>query len=356
MKNNQIYKSLSKIVAKNKSLPIIENCVLITSDGRIIGTNLETFVSVTYPSTWAGSGSGTIPMDVLKQALSGVAVSFDFDNTRESCAVNIDGRKITVPSRAETDFPELPEYTKLTAGGSIAGKIGISAAGRVIDFIGNDWKRRPALSGVLMTKENFVGCNGHLLRYVYNSGYNGPDVIIPAPAIRAALEFFGGYKGPEMLYTVNLSKDGRRLSFTASGIEINTRLIDAKYPDWKSVIPENNAGRITINKAELLSALKSVKGSYNKHTKAVKITVNESGGLSLIGENSDTETRAEIVLNSGYSSILEPGYKIGFNADYLNTVASNVASDLITFEINHEYSGRPVTIQNQSALIMPMLT
>ena len=57
---------------------------------------------------------------------------------------------------------------------------------------------------------------------------------------------------------VQMSFGARSAIFTSEGYSMTCRLIEGKYPNYRSVIPQNNPNIVTLNRASLISVLRRV--------------------------------------------------------------------------------------------------
>ena len=90
------------------------------------------------------------------------------------------------------------------------------------------------------------------------------------------------------------------------------RLIEADYPDYRQVIPQNLEKKFRIQREELLGALKRVSLMANEKSKGVKFQIGD-GLLSITSNNPEMgEARDEIAIDYHGET-----FEVGFNATYL---------------------------------------
>lgn len=335
--NKTILKALT-ISSKYKGLDIVHKMVNLER-GIMIATDLTTFTTVAIPRTWKISGTGVVPLDVIKRALSCTVVSFDFNADTKTARVEIDGQAITVPYRDSRDFPACPAEDW-----KYQGELSASGVASVLDFISKD-DLRPAMMGVYIGEQHIVGTNGHVLRY-RNHDYAGTPFILNAVSANVLSQFWGGFNGPELFYGV--LKYGDWLVIHKGAVMVYSRAINETYPRYMSVIPDyTGVPSITVNREELYKAVKAVTPSASKSRKMIELETG-AGALMVTGQDIDTGTRSDI--NIGARNTVEIGYRIGFNANYLETVCTNVNSEEITFKLDSPNRAGLVG----DMLIMPM--
>jgi len=130
------------------------------------------------------------------------------------------------------------------------------------------------------------------------------------------------------------------------------RLIEADYPDYRQVIPQNLDKSVRLRREDLLGALKRVSLLAHEKSKGVKLSI-QDGILAVASSNPDMgEARDEITL-----SYQGETFEIGFNAKYILDCLEVMKDEEIEF--NFKDKTKPGLIQsaaqkNHCYVIMPM--
>jgi DNA polymerase-3 subunit beta len=130
------------------------------------------------------------------------------------------------------------------------------------------------------------------------------------------------------------------------------RLIEADYPDYRQVIPQNLDKIAKLSREDLLGALKRVSLLAHEKSKGVKLNI-QDGLLTVASSNPDMgEARDEINLDYRGET-----FEIGFNAKYILDCLEVMKDDQIEF--NFKDKSKPGLIQSASQknhcyVIMPM--
>ena len=150
-----------------------------------------------------------------------------------------------------------------------------------------------------------------------------------------------------------------RAVFSMGSIVYACKLIDGVYPDYRRVIPKDNNKKLVLDRTAALEAIKAVTVISSKDRRPVKMTLNGLTTFSVA--NPDVGTTA-LTIDGKLTEIQETGIgqaamEIGFNAQYLATTLSEMASDEITLKMADP--GSPTIItgrQDGGALyvLMPM--
>ena len=118
--------------------------------------------------------------------------------------------------------------------------------------------------------------------------YKGPSIIIPCDTVRQILDMTG---------TVRVSD--RQMIIDGDGYRFTTRLIDAKYPDWRRVQPKSFSGEVRFNRADAVSAIGIAKlGSENAKVtfSGTECVIESDGATSAFNCTGDTvETAFNLV-------------------------------------------------------------
>lgn len=85
---------------------------------------------------------------------------------------------------------------------------------------------------------------------------------------------------------ISLSYNSSHLFVSHGQIQMTCRLIDARFPDYKVVIPVDNPYKLIVNKADFQNALRRVSVFSNKSTNQVALTIS-SNELHLIAQDVD---------------------------------------------------------------------
>lgn len=207
----------------------------------------------------------------------------------------------------------------------------------------------------------FVATNGNML-YKRNLT-NNPE--------RGGFDFFRSGRSGKMLIhmrdfrslsvfdeceTIDIESDGRLIRFSSGDIELISRSIEGKYPNYKSVIPRDNPFFICFDKKEMLSVLKRVSLFSDKgHNRLVL----EKKGLflELSAKDYDFSLSAEDQVFIKDANC-EENFRIGFEIQKLTNAIKALDGDTLRMQLIAP--SRPAIITNNTStpnslsLCMPM--
>lgn len=108
------------------------------------------------------------------------------------------------------------------------------------------------------------------------------------------------------------------------------RLIDARFPDYKVVIPTDNPYKLTVNKTDFQNALRRVSVFSNKSTNQVALTISGSE-LQLAAQDVDFSFEGNERMNCQYDG---EDLQIAFNAKFLIEMLSAAETDEVVVELS----------------------
>lgn len=209
------------------------------------------------------------------------------------------------------------------------------------------------LNGLLVVvdqgKMKVVATDGHRLSYasVKQKKKESIEVILPRKAVSEAGRLLAEI---EEEATIELSSTQARISF--SNIELVTKVVDGKFPDYTRVIPTGNQKHVKISRIVLLQALQRMAILANEKYRGVRWVLSDKN-LRIICTNNDQE-EAEEELDVDYKG---ESLDIGFNISYLLDVLNNVDSEQIDCSFGDASSSALITIpgnEDFKYVVMPM--
>lgn len=190
---------------------------------------------------------------------------------------------------------------------------------------------RPVMNGVYFDLQQdgltFVSTDGHKLVREKNYNIKGtvPAAFIlpkkPATILKNLL--------PREDSDIVLKFDERYAFIKTESTKLICRLIEGRFPNYNSVIPQNNPYKVTVDRLTLLSALKRVLIFSNQSSALVKLHL-ESGQLVVSGQDIDYSTSAEENVACEYD---DTPMNIGFKGTFLVDILNNISGENIIIEL-----------------------
>lgn len=128
---------------------------------------------------------------------------------------------------------------------------------------------------------------------------------------------------------LELTFNDKMACLQAPEFKLTCRLIDGRYPNYNSVIPQNNPYTATIDRAALVSTLKRVLVFSSQSSAQVKLAFKKDQ-LIVSGRDIDYSTSAEERLMCEYDS---PAMSIGFKGTLLLDILNNLEGAEVSFQL-----------------------
>ena len=143
-----------------------------------------------------------------------------------------------------------------------------------------------------------------------------------------------------------------QVKFNFSDIELISKLVEGKFPDYTRVIPKAYKNNFTIGRELLLRSLQRAAIMTSDKFKGVRCVI-APGSLKISSTNADQEEAVEeLEIDYGGDSI-----DIGFNVTYLLDVLNNLQTDQISVSLGDANSSALITLPddaNFKYVVMPM--
>jgi DNA polymerase-3 subunit beta len=195
-----------------------------------------------------------------------------------------------------------------------------------------------------------VATDGHRLAYAaLKLGGELPrqEVIVPRKTVLELTKLLADSDDP-----VHIELSGTQAAFSFGTIELVSKLIDGKFPDYTRVIPTGHKNKLQAGREPLRQALQRAAILSNEKFRGVRWVVGD-GSLKIVSSNAEQEEAHEE---------LEVDYKgdaldIGFNVNYLLDVLNNVGGEGIECAFGDAASSALITYGSEKDfkyVVMPM--
>lgn len=340
--SKELEKLLGKIipaVPTRTPMPILENFLFEVKDGQltVYATDLEISLKSSLNVVTEENIKLVVPARLLNdivRSLKDTTIHFKLTSNKKLNLVTDTG-KYSLSYLDPEEYPEIPTITadknnKDINEVSISG-LDLRQAFEKCAFAMSKEEMRPAMMGTLFefTEEGlrFVTTDGHrlvnLLKKNLKANFN-QQYVIPERAVSVLLKVLD-----EKEVLIHLTKT--YVSFKLSDIELITRLIAQKYPDYSSVIPLENEYLMKVNTRDLHESIKRMMLFSTSSTRRVKFSIGKDS-LDISAEDLDIGASGEEKVACSYNG---ENLEIGFNSAYVNDVLNHIASEEeITFKLH----------------------
>lgn len=352
------------IIPKNAVLPIIEDFLFeLKGDNlTITTTNLEVtmITNLTVQNSGKKDGSVAIPGKILLETVKNLVdtpitmVVKDFQITMVTLSGNY-----KIPGDHPSDFPT-PSYDDLNLHAVSNGNAVHNALKKALVAVSTDELRR-ALCGVLfeISSDNIcvVGTDAHRL----------VETVIPCEAeIDNTYRLIVPQKGCIAMRSISFNNEANiTISFNESNIKffdgeimVICKLVDAKYPDYKTIIRGGSPVISNIDKLDIINSLKRVNIYSNKSTNKVTLSFDENT-VHVHGNDIDMSNEATEQLRCSTSGLDAPNIKISLNNKYLREVIGVLDTDEVHMGLKSATESCIIIDENENerttVLLMPIM-
>ncbi|MDL2363288.1 MAG: DNA polymerase III subunit beta [Patescibacteria group bacterium] len=336
--------AVARVANTRGTLPILANVLISTSNNRlsIAATNLDIAITHYIGAKVSQEGSITVPARLMQDFVSSLpsgVIELDLQETK--LHVSTEQYKSVVNGIVADDFPSMPAITtgkQWTVDGALFKK-GLQ---QVVFAASND-ETRPVLTGVLfqvIDGKLYIAATDSYRLAEKQLGANSEEVrlLIPASAMQDLLRVLGD--GAEK---VSVTHDDQQVLFQVGDVELVTRLVEGKYPDYRKLIPASFATKAVLKRSDFVNVTKVSSLFARESAGSVTIEVGETSGelsirsvASQLGENTATATAqvtgsGSITLNSRYlldalNALSGESVLFGFNGKLEPTLLQDSAS------------------------------
>jgi DNA polymerase-3 subunit beta len=325
---------ISGVINANTVLPILEDFLFEIQDKKlnVVATDLETVMRVQMEVESKTNGKVCIPAKILMDSLKNIAdqpLTFNID---KNFAVEItsDNGKYKVMGENPDNFPKEPAADD-TSGFTMSSSALLTAINKTLFAVSSD-DLRPAMTGVFfeLTKDSvqFVATDAHrLVRYkrTDTKASKTDSFIVPKKPLNLLKNAL-----PDNEDELTISYNSNHLFVNHGSTQMICRLIDARFPDYKVVIPADNPYRLIVNKADFQNALRRVNVFSNKSTNQVALNITGSE-LQMAAQDVDFSFEGNERMNCQYDG---EDLQIAFNAKFLIEMLNAADTDDVRMELS----------------------
>jgi DNA polymerase-3 subunit beta len=349
---------VSGIVERRHTLPILAN-ILIRKDGEkvsFLSTDIEVQIT-THAEVGSGSevAATTVAarkfLDILRALPDSGEVSVTLSNKR--LTVQSGKSRFALQTLAAEEFPTVAQAEHYNAQVTLPQKT-LKHLFNMVHFSMAQQDIRYYLNGLLLVVEGnnviAVATDGHRLAFCQvttEQEFPRQEVIIPRKTILELQRLLDESDEP-----VQFDIASNQVKLTFADIELISKLVEGKFPDYTRVVPKGYKNNFTIGREQLLRSLQRAAIMTSDKFKGVRWVI-APGSLKISSTNADQEEAVEeLEIDYGGDSV-----DIGFNVTYLLDVLNNLKGDHVNIALGDANSSALITIPDNADfkyVVMPM--
>ncbi|MGH8735792.1 MAG: DNA polymerase III subunit beta [Burkholderiales bacterium] len=350
--------AVSGIIERRHTLPILSNVLMERGAKTLsfLATDIEIQIISSTPMEQSGEGHAVTVgarklVDILRALPDGADVTLQQQDKR--MLVKAGKSRFSLQTLPAEDFPRLSKVAGEVARFGIAQKT-LRRLLALVQYAMAQQDIRYYLNGLLILVEDkqlkLVATDGHRLAFVSTAlevDLPRQEVIVPRKTVIELSKLLA-----DVEEEVRIELSATQAAFSFGSIELVSKLVDGKFPDYTRVIPKQHKNAVTLNREVLRQALLRAAILSNEKFRGVRWVLSD-GSLKIVSSNAEQE-EAQEELDVTYSG---DALDIGFNVNYLLDVLNNVPGASVECSFGDSSSSALVTYaseQNFKYVVMPM--
>ncbi len=318
--------ALSRVINSKNSLPILADFLFDIQDNvlRLTASDSENVMNTQIELTESdGNARFAIGNHDLLEAVKGFSeqpITFDVNLQDNIAKISYQNGMFSLPIENADEYPQPQSVNENTNVIKISSNLLAENINRSLFATAQD-ELRPVMNGIFfdLTPEclAIVASDGHKLvrnKILTIHGDNPASFILPkkpATLLKNLLQKDGG--------DVEIRFDERNALISFGDGQIICRLIEGRFPNYNSVVPQGNPNILTIDRLGLLAALRRVQPFANDSSNLIRFHV-ENGTLQLDAEDFDFSKTATERMACDYNG---QAMSIGFKGSSFIEILSN---------------------------------
>ena len=318
--------ALSKVINSKNAMPILGDFVFDISGQtlQLTASDSENTMQTTVELIESeGEGRFAIGNHNLLEAVKGFSeqpITLDIDMQTNIAKINYQNGLFSLPIESADEFPVAQAVSEGASTIVISNLLLSENINRSIFATAQD-ELRPVMNGIYfdLTPDclAIVASDGHKLvrNKIYSIKSDLPAAFILPKKPASLLKNLLGKDGGDVI----IRFDDRNAEINYGDGIIQCRLIEGRYPNYNSVIPQNNTNELRVDRNALLAALRRVQPFANESSNLIRFHV-EGSVLQLDAEDYDFSKTATERMTCDYNG--QP-MSIGFKGSSFIEVLNN---------------------------------
>jgi DNA polymerase-3 subunit beta len=350
--------TVSGIVERRHTLPILANILLRKEGNRVSFVSTDIEVQITTHADFGvgdSSESTTVAarklLDILRALPDTGDVALSLANKKLS--VQSGKSRFALQTLAAEEFPMVAQPATWNASLTMTQK-SFKHLLNMVHFAMAQQDIRYYLNGMLLVIDGFdvrcVSTDGHRLAYCsVTTETESPkqEVIIPRKTVLELLRLLDDSEEP-----VQIDVAANQIRFRFAEIELISKLVEGKFPDYQRVIPSGYTKHFLIAREALQRSLQRAAILTTDKFKGVRMQMADHV-LKISASNAEQEeAQEELDIDFTFEAL-----DIGFNVSYLLDVLGNLKAETVQWGVGDANSSALITLPDNADfkyVVMPM--
>lgn len=328
--------TLNKVILSKNSLPILD-CILFDLQGDKLSMTASdgdiTLVSNLEVSNAEGTGkfalNATQIINGLKE-ISDQPVLISINEETLEVEIKYQNGKCNFIGQNGDTYPLPTSISDEAQVVAIDAQVLLQGISKSIFATAED-ELRPVMNGIyfdISTESvTFVASDGHKLvrdRYYSSKGEQASSFIMPKKPAKTLKDILAREEGEAVI-----KFDNNNAQIIVDNYTLNCRLIEGRYPNYNSVIPQDNPFKVRIDRQALIGALRRVLVFANTSTNLIKLRIG-TNNVTVSAQDIDFAKKAEENIVCEYEG--NP-MNIGFKGPFLVDILGSISSQEVVLEL-----------------------
>lgn len=346
---------VTKAITGKTTMPVLEGIYIEASNGHLnlIGSDMDVSIQTKINADVLEPGKLVIDSKIFSEIIRKLPNSDIKIETLENDVIQITCEKsvFNLVYMNGEDYPSLPEINE---------DIKIDVKQNILknmikgtSFAISQEETRPILQGILFEVKdkqlNLVALDGYRLAAKNERlNYDGDiEVVIPGKTLNEVSKIL--FDSEE---NVNIKFTNNHILFDLKNTRIISRLLDGKFVNYKSLLPQEHKLMAFINRQELQSCIERASlMAKDGNSNLVKLSFEEDK-LVITSNSQLGKVREELTIG-----LQGEGIQIAFNSRYLLDVLKNMEQDEVVLKMSSSIS--PCVIESKDSdasryLVLPV--
>lgn len=356
--------AISRVINSKNALPILDCFLFDLQDGTLSVTASDsetTMVTTIEVNENDSDGRFVVTAKTLLDALKEVPeqpLAFEINVETQEITIRYQNGMYSLVGQLADEYPTGPMLGVNAVRVEMEANVLLNGINRSI-FATADDELRPVMNGIYfdITTENItmVASDGHKLvrcKALSSKGNERAAFILPKKPATLLKNLL-----PKETDAVTFEFDDRNAVFTLENYRMVCRLIEGRYPNYNSVIPQNNPYKVIVDRMSLIGALRRVSIFSSQASNLIKLRLQDNR-IVVSAQDIDFSTSAEETLVCQYAG--NP-MSIGFRSSFLVDILNNITSEEVIIELaDPSRAGLVVPAEQEEdedllMLLMPMM-
>ena len=357
----------SSIIEKRHIKPVLGNVKLESGYNNLIitGTSADLSIKISLSSMVKVAGATTVGVTTFSEIvrkLNDEKIIVSCEKGKDQLSISANSFSSELSTISAEEFPALDNKLKTKGSFNVPAKKFLRLLLNT-EFAMSTEETRYNLNGIYLNyqgdgKLNATAIDGHRLSTVSENISNLEEfgVILPKKTVYELIKLLKDSQYAEL--DLNVEYDSHKIFFKIGKVEVISKLIDATFPDYKSLIPKNYKNKLSIQCKKLAEAVDRVSTITHDKFRAVKVFISkEKVEISAFGETKGTANEKIVNNEEEYFNYEGDDIEVGFNPRYILEILKNLDNEDIDVMLNASLD--PIVIKPQSNdedryIIMPM--